>query len=129
MSDFLVIDCPTAYNAVLKRPALNDLEVITSTKYLTLKLPTLTGVKSVHGEQKVAKSCYENIVRIGTWEKVAKVKANEQRMNALVRVSHDQPIPELDDDSDPGMINKNKTTRPVEELEKVLMLWKRTLAI
>ncbi|KAL5756490.1 hypothetical protein ACOSQ2_021236 [Xanthoceras sorbifolium] len=49
MADFLIIDCPTAYNAVLGRAVLNDLKVITSTKHLTLKFPTPTGVGSVHG--------------------------------------------------------------------------------
>ncbi|KAL5812009.1 hypothetical protein ACOSQ3_026959 [Xanthoceras sorbifolium] len=80
MADFLIIDCPTAYNVVLGRPALNDLEVITSIKHLTLKFPTLTGVGHVHREQKVAKSCYEKTVRFGTQEKAARAKADEQRI-------------------------------------------------
>ncbi|KAL5834621.1 hypothetical protein ACOSQ4_014118 [Xanthoceras sorbifolium] len=85
MADFLIIDCPTTYNAVLGRLSLNDLQVITSTKHLTLKFPTLTGVGSVYGEQKVARSCYEKTVRIGSREKAAKAKASEQRMNVLTR--------------------------------------------
>ncbi|KAL5794642.1 hypothetical protein ACOSP7_003236 [Xanthoceras sorbifolium] len=91
MADFLIIDCPTAYNVVLGSSALNDLEVITSTKHLTLKFPTPTGVGSFHGEQKVARSCYEKTVRIGTREKMAKAKASEQRMNTLAGASHNQP--------------------------------------
>ncbi|KAL5789795.1 hypothetical protein ACOSQ2_004683 [Xanthoceras sorbifolium] len=82
MADFLIIDCPTAYNAVLERPAFNDLEVITSTKHLTLKFPTLTGVGHVHGEQKVARSSYEKTVRFEMQEKAVKAKANEQRIKA-----------------------------------------------
>ncbi|KAL5781706.1 hypothetical protein ACOSP7_006735 [Xanthoceras sorbifolium] len=90
MADFLIIDCPTAYNAVLRRPALNDLEVITSKKYLTLKFLTpIAGAGTIHGEQKIARSCYEKTVRIGCHEKAAKVKVNEQRMNALAGAYHD----------------------------------------
>ncbi|KAL5794763.1 hypothetical protein ACOSP7_003357 [Xanthoceras sorbifolium] len=75
MTDFLIIDCSTAYNTVLRRPAFNDLEVITSTKHLTLKFPTLMGVGHVYGEQNVAKSCYEKMIRFGTRKKAAKAKA------------------------------------------------------
>ncbi|KAL5743995.1 hypothetical protein ACOSQ2_027111 [Xanthoceras sorbifolium] len=89
MADFLVIDCPTAYNAVLRRLALNDLELIISTKHLTLIFLTPIGVGHVHGEQKVARSCYEKTVRFGIREKAAKAKANEQRIEALAATSHD----------------------------------------
>ncbi|KAL5794732.1 hypothetical protein ACOSP7_003326 [Xanthoceras sorbifolium] len=40
-------------------------------------------------------------------------------MNALVRAFCDQPIPELDDNIDPRVIDKNETTGPVEELKEV----------
>ncbi|KAL5773687.1 hypothetical protein ACOSQ2_013611 [Xanthoceras sorbifolium] len=89
MADFLVIDYPTAYNAVLGRPALNDIEIFTSIKHLTLKFPTPTGIGHVYEEQKVARSCYEKTVKFRMWEKAAKAKANEQRIKALVEASRD----------------------------------------
>jgi hypothetical protein len=35
--DFLVIDRPSAYNAIIGRPALNKLKAITSTYHLMMK--------------------------------------------------------------------------------------------
>ncbi|KAL5781919.1 hypothetical protein ACOSP7_006948 [Xanthoceras sorbifolium] len=89
MADFLIIDCPTAYNAVLGRLAINDLEVITSIKHPTLKFPTPTGVGHVHWEQKVARSCYEKTIRFKTREKAAKAKADEQKIKALAEAPLD----------------------------------------
>ncbi|KAL5827822.1 hypothetical protein ACOSQ3_019674 [Xanthoceras sorbifolium] len=119
MAAFLVIDCPTGYNTVLRRPALNDLEVIISTKHLTIKFPTLIGVRNVHGEQKVVRACYEKTVRIGTLEKTAKARASELRTRVRTRTLRNQPAAELDDNIDPRVIDENEATDPVEELEEV----------
>jgi hypothetical protein len=40
MVRFLVIDQSSAYNAILRRMALNDLKVLTSTPHLSMKFPT-----------------------------------------------------------------------------------------
>jgi hypothetical protein len=40
MVKFLVVDRPSAYNAILGRAALNELEAITSTAHLKMKFPT-----------------------------------------------------------------------------------------
>ena len=37
---FLVVDCLSAYNAILGRPNLNSWKVITSTYHLMIKFPT-----------------------------------------------------------------------------------------
>jgi len=54
MVKFLLIDQPSAYNAILGRTALNNLKAITSTSHLKMKFPTLQGVgevKGVNGQQ------------------------------------------------------------------------------
>jgi hypothetical protein len=56
--NFLLIDRPSAYNAILGRTALNDLKAITSTSHLKIKFPTERGVGEVRGEQGVARQCY-----------------------------------------------------------------------
>ncbi|KAL5764454.1 hypothetical protein ACOSQ2_017048 [Xanthoceras sorbifolium] len=89
MADFLIIDCPTTYNVVLGRLAFNGVEGIISIKHITLKFPTPRGIGYVHGEQKVARSCYEKIVRFGTREKAVKAKFDEQRIKALAETSLD----------------------------------------
>ncbi|XP_057515034.1 uncharacterized protein LOC130796691 [Actinidia eriantha] len=42
--DFIVVDCPSPYNAILDRPTLGGTRAITSTYHLRMKFPTTTGV-------------------------------------------------------------------------------------
>jgi hypothetical protein len=63
--EFLLIDRPSAYNAILGRTSLNDLKEITSTSHLKIKFLTERGVGEVRGEQGVARQCY-NITMKGT---------------------------------------------------------------
>jgi hypothetical protein len=65
MVKFLLIEKPSAYNAIIGRTALNDLRAITSTSHLKIKFPTERGVGEVRGEQGVARQCY-NITLKGT---------------------------------------------------------------
>jgi hypothetical protein len=58
MVKFLLIDRPSAYNAILGRTALNDLNAITSTSHLKIKFPTERRVGEVRGEQGVARQYY-----------------------------------------------------------------------
>ena len=68
--DFLIIDCPSTYNIILGRPALNRLRVATSTYYLKVKFPTAHGVGEIRGDQVLAKECYQAALAFGenhTW--------------------------------------------------------------
>ena len=47
---FLVVDCSSAYNAILGRPTLNLWKVVTSTCHLMIKFPTEYGVGEVCGD-------------------------------------------------------------------------------
>ena len=58
MADFLVIDQPSPFNAVLGRPALKALKAITSIYHLLLKFPTPNRVGQVRGNQEEARRCY-----------------------------------------------------------------------
>jgi hypothetical protein len=58
MTDFLVVDRPSAYNAIVGRPTLNKLMAVTSTYHLKMKFPTDRGVGVVRGDQKEARQCY-----------------------------------------------------------------------
>ena len=53
-----MVDCPSAYNIILGRTALNAFQAITSTYHLAIKFPTDLGVGTVRGEQTVARECY-----------------------------------------------------------------------
>jgi len=55
---FVVIDCPSAYNAILGRPTLNLWKVVTSTYHLMIKFHTEYGVGEVRGDQVAAREFY-----------------------------------------------------------------------
>ncbi|CAL9024550.1 unnamed protein product, partial [Prunus brigantina] len=55
---FLVVDCPTAYNAIIGRPALTRMKAILSPHMLLLKFPTHSGVGQVRGDQLSTRICY-----------------------------------------------------------------------
>jgi hypothetical protein len=63
MVKFLLVDRPSAYNAILGRTALNDLKAVTSTPHLKTKFPTERGVKEVRGERGVARQCYNVMMK------------------------------------------------------------------
>ncbi|XP_059436758.1 uncharacterized protein LOC132169816 [Corylus avellana] len=62
MVNFLVIDRPGAYNAIISRPALNKLKAVTSTYHLMMKFPT-EGVGEVKGDQTQARRCYNTSLK------------------------------------------------------------------
>ena len=55
---FLVVDCSSAYNAILGRPTLNSWKAVTSTYHLMIKFPMEYGVGELRGNQIVARECY-----------------------------------------------------------------------
>ena len=55
---FLVVDCSSAYNAILGRPTLNSWKAVTSTYHLMIKFPTDYGVGELQGNQVAARKCY-----------------------------------------------------------------------
>ncbi|XP_064966418.1 uncharacterized protein LOC135675222 [Musa acuminata AAA Group] len=64
MTTFLVIDLPTAYNAILGRPTLNKVRVVVSTYYQTVKFPTHAGTGEVTGSPRESKRCYLTVVSL-----------------------------------------------------------------
>ena len=55
---FLVIDCLSAYNAILGRPTLNSWKAVTSTYHLMIKFPSKYGVGEVRKDRVTACECY-----------------------------------------------------------------------
>ncbi|PON33959.1 hypothetical protein PanWU01x14_348440 [Parasponia andersonii] len=64
MTQFLVVDCPSAFNVVLGRPTLRELRAVTSIYHLTMKFPTQYGVGEVRGNQYDARICYNNSLKL-----------------------------------------------------------------
>ena len=56
--EFLVVNCPSTYNAIIERPMLNRLLAVTSTYHFLLKFPIEHGIGEVRGDQIAARECY-----------------------------------------------------------------------
>uniref|UniRef100_A0A2N9FG73 RNase H type-1 domain-containing protein n=1 Tax=Fagus sylvatica TaxID=28930 RepID=A0A2N9FG73_FAGSY len=56
--DFLVVDCPSAYNVIIGRPTLNRLRAVTLTYHLLVRFPTKNGIGEMRGDQAMARECY-----------------------------------------------------------------------
>ena len=98
---FLVVDCSSAYNAIIGRPTLNSWKAITSTYHLMIKFPTDYGVGELRGSQMAARKCY-----------VAMMKMEDQ-VQALSIEEHwtvTEPVKKLEEiplnSSDPGQTTK-----------------------
>ena len=57
--DFLIVNCPSTYNIILGKPALNRLKAATSTYYLKVKFPTAHWIREIKGDQVLARECYQ----------------------------------------------------------------------
>ena len=53
--DFLVVDCPSSYNVIIRRLTLNRWKSTTSTYCLKVKFPTESGVNEVKRDQVLAR--------------------------------------------------------------------------
>ncbi|XP_073063955.1 uncharacterized protein [Primulina eburnea] len=63
MIAFTVVDTPSAYSGILGRSALKDFRAVASSYHQKLKFPVGKGVGVLCGDQKVARCCYERIVK------------------------------------------------------------------
>ena len=61
---FLVVDCSSAYNAILGQPILNLRKAVTSTYHLMIKFPTEYGMGEVRRDQVAARECYIAMLEI-----------------------------------------------------------------
>ena len=71
--DFLIINCPSAYNIVMGRPTMNDLNLVILTKALAIKFLTLNRTGCIRGEQYSARHCYKEALKNGFKEKKVNV--------------------------------------------------------
>uniref|UniRef100_A0A2N9EPX2 Uncharacterized protein n=1 Tax=Fagus sylvatica TaxID=28930 RepID=A0A2N9EPX2_FAGSY len=54
--EFLVVDCPSAYNVIIGRPP--NRRAVTSTYHLLVCFPTKNGIGEMKGDQAMARECY-----------------------------------------------------------------------
>ena len=57
-----MVDCPSSYNVIIRRPTLNRWKVATSTYCLKVKFPMENGVGEVKGDHVLASECYQIVL-------------------------------------------------------------------
>ena len=57
-----MVDYPSSYNVIIRRPTLNKWIAATSTYCLKVKFPIDSGVSEVKGDQVLAKECYQAVL-------------------------------------------------------------------
>ncbi|XP_021833423.1 uncharacterized protein LOC110773229 [Prunus avium] len=60
---FLVLDCPTAYNVIVGRTALTAIKAHLSPHMLLMKFPTCYGTGAIMGDQLSARNCYATALK------------------------------------------------------------------
>ncbi|XP_073127795.1 uncharacterized protein [Henckelia pumila] len=61
---FIIVDAPSAYNAILGRPAMTTFMAVASALHQKIKFPVGNEVGEVEGDQIIARKCYVEEVRI-----------------------------------------------------------------
>ncbi|KAM2057855.1 hypothetical protein ACFX16_030495 [Malus domestica] len=117
-TNFLVVDCPTAYNVIFGRTSINDLKAIVSTHMLLMKFPTPYGNGYIRGDQLSARSCYNTSVKqqhmsvpketLSIHDQV--IKTNSDEANLDLHGGTSQP-------DDPRCDSFTQQAQPAEELE------------
>ena len=71
---FLVVDCLSAYNAILGCPTLCSWKAVTSTYHLMIKFPKKYGVGELLGDQATARECYIAMIDLEDQQKTMCIK-------------------------------------------------------
>ncbi|KAL5568810.1 hypothetical protein UlMin_025385 [Ulmus minor] len=86
--NFVVVDCPSSYNAIIGRPTLNAIRAVTSTYHLLVKFPTVGGIGVLKGDQQESHDIYE----------AANRPSNVHRVNIIEAPEELEEIPLFEDD-------------------------------
>nr|XP_025616535.1 uncharacterized protein LOC112708818 [Arachis hypogaea] len=61
---YLIVDCPSPYNVILGRPALNMFRAVISTYHLCVKFQAQDGkIATIHSDRQQAQQCYNTSLR------------------------------------------------------------------
>ncbi|KAM1837345.1 hypothetical protein ACFX14_019157 [Malus domestica] len=119
-TNFLVVNCPTAYNVIFGRTGINDLKAMVSTHMLLMKFPTPFGNGYIRGDQLSARSCYNTSVK---QQHLPVPKETLSIHNQVVKTSPDEANSDLHDGNsqpdDPRDDSFTQQAQPAEELDNV----------
>ncbi|KAL1815684.1 hypothetical protein ACET3Z_018258 [Daucus carota] len=63
VAEFMIVEAPAYYNALIGRPILKDMRVVTSIYHLSMKFPTPRGVGCIKGCQYDSRDCYNRTIK------------------------------------------------------------------
>ncbi|XP_016649719.1 PREDICTED: uncharacterized protein LOC107881130 [Prunus mume] len=105
---FLIVDCPTAYNVIVGRTTLTRVKAHLSPHMLLMKFPTCSGTGVIPGDQLSARTCYA----IALKSVACKLPMEPMTVQGLPNGSG--PI------DDPREETPTPVAQPAEELETVV---------
>ncbi|KAL5564089.1 hypothetical protein UlMin_027253 [Ulmus minor] len=82
--DFVVMDCPSSYNAIIGHPTLNAIRAVTSTYHLLVKFPTIGGIGFLKGDQQESHDIYKATNRPSNIHHVNIIKALKSPLELLL---------------------------------------------
>lgn len=91
--DFLIVDFPSAYNAIMRRPMLNKMKAITSTYHLLMRFRTKEGVGEIRGDQTMERECYVASLKGKESQEALIIKDMEDRDDDQLRKTGHRPQP------------------------------------
>ena len=97
---FLIVDALSAYNMLLDRPFLNAIKAIPSAYHMIIKFPTVNGVGTVRGDQRVARECYTASMKQREVDN-ANVDELDMRDEVLARPEPSEELEPVSLDDDP----------------------------
>ena len=87
-----MVDCPSSYNVIIRRPTLNRWKAATSTYCLKVKFLTDSGIDEVKGDQVLARECYQAVLAAKenhAWV-IEEKEANEMEAMETVTLDRDE---------------------------------------
>ena len=83
---FLMVDCSSTYNAILRRPTLNSWKAVTSTYHLMIKFPTNYEVGELRGNQVAARECYMAMMEMDDHLQAMSIKKHRITMEPVEKL-------------------------------------------
>uniref|UniRef100_A0A2N9GG66 RNase H type-1 domain-containing protein n=1 Tax=Fagus sylvatica TaxID=28930 RepID=A0A2N9GG66_FAGSY len=140
--EFLVADCPSAYNVIIKCPTLNRLRAVTLTYHLLVRFPIENEVGEMKGDQAMARECYltsvtqiegdeKKTTRIGTTvpEKIRDSIVQFLRENADVFAWSHEDMPGISTNVMVHKLNVNPSIHPVKQKRRVFAPERNTVVM
>ena len=91
--NFLIVDCSSSYNAIIRQPTLNSWRAIMSIYHLSVKFLIEYGIGKMQGDQLAARECYLAILTMD--EQMQTMNIEERRMLVEpIEILEDVPLDE-----------------------------------